>query len=172
MSISLNVYLVTDGNGREAVDFYQKAFGAEVLALQTFGDGPSDPNHPIPPEAKDRIMHASLQIGSSVLMLSDTFPGMPYTVGNHVTVTVNTDTTDEAKAIFNQLQDGGEVKMPIQETFWSPAYGSVVENSAYSFRSVLRRDKLKSVLFTNINFKWQKPPRSALSSCGGFLLFL
>lgn len=63
MSISLNVYLVTDGNGREAVDFYQKAFGAEVLALQTFGDGPSDPNHPIPPEAKDRIMHASLQIG-------------------------------------------------------------------------------------------------------------
>ncbi|HBU85130.1 MULTISPECIES: VOC family protein [Paenibacillus] len=134
MAISLNVYLVTDGNGREAVDFYKKAFGAEVLALQTFGDGPSNPDHPVPPEAKDRIMHASLQIGSSVLMLSDTFPGMPYVVGNHVNVTVNTDTAEEAKEIFNQLQDGGEVTMPIQETFWSPAYGMVTDKFGVHFQ--------------------------------------
>ena len=134
MSISLNVYVITDGNGREAVDFYQKAFGAEVLALQTFGDGPSDPNHPIPPEAKDRIMNASLQIGSSVLMLSDTFPGMPYTIGNHVSITVNTDTVDEAKAIFSQLEDGGVVEMAIQETFWSPAYGTVVDKFGVHFQ--------------------------------------
>ncbi|WP_339239084.1 VOC family protein [Paenibacillus sp. FSL R5-0517] len=134
MSISLNVYVITDGNGREAVDFYQKAFGAEVLALQTFGDGPSDPNHPIPPEAKDRIMHASLQIGSSVLMLSDTFPGMPYTIGNHVSITVNTDTVDEAKTIFSQLEDGGVVEMAIQETFWSPAYGTVVDKFGVHFQ--------------------------------------
>jgi PhnB protein len=134
MAISLNVYLVTDGNGREAVDFYKKAFGAEVLALQTFGDGPSNPDHPVPPEAKDRIMHASLQIGSSVLMLSDTFPGMPHIVGNHVNVTVNTDTPEEAKEIFNQLQDGGEVKMPIQETFWSPAYGMVTDKFGVHFQ--------------------------------------
>lgn len=134
MAISLNVYLVTDGNGREAVEFYKEVFNAEVLAIQTFGDGPSSPDHPIPPEAKDRIMHASLQIGGSVLMLSDTFPGMEHTIGNHITVTVNTDTADEATSIFNKLEVGGEVKMPIQETFWSPAYGSVTDKYGVQFQ--------------------------------------
>lgn len=134
MAISLNVYLVTDGNGKEAVAFYKEVFNAEVLAIQTFGEGPSSPDHPIPPEAKDRIMHASLQIGGSVLMLSDTFPGMPHVIGNNISVTVNTDTADEAKHIFNKLEDGGEVKMPIQETFWSPAYGMVTDKYGVQFQ--------------------------------------
>lgn len=72
MSISLNVYLVTNGTGREAVELYKEAFGAEVLDLKTFGDMPPNPEHPIPDEAKDWVMHASLQIGSSLLMISDT----------------------------------------------------------------------------------------------------
>lgn len=134
MAISLNVYLVTDGNGKEAVAFYKEVFNAEVLAIQTFGEGPSSPDHPIPPEAKDRIMHASLQIGGSLLMLSDTFPGMPHVIGNNISVTVNTDTADEAKHIFNKLEEGGEVKMPIQETFWSPAYGMVTDKYGVQFQ--------------------------------------
>ncbi|CAI6084845.1 hypothetical protein PAECIP112173_04419 [Paenibacillus sp. JJ-100] len=134
MAISLNVYLVTNGNGREAVEFYKDAFGAEVLAMQTFGEGPSSPDHPIPPEAKDWIMHASLQIGSSVLMLSDILPGMPHTVGDHITVTVNTDTAEEAKNIFSKLEVGGKVIMPMQETFWSPAYGNVTDKFGVQFQ--------------------------------------
>ncbi|UPK44232.1 VOC family protein [Paenibacillus pabuli] len=134
MSISLNVYLVTNGNGPEAVDFYKDVFDAKVLAIQTFGEGPSSPDHPIPPEATDWIMHASLQIGGSVLMLSDTLPGMPHIIGNHISVTVNTDTADEAKQIFNKLEAGGEVGMPIQETFWSPAYGMVTDKFGVQFQ--------------------------------------
>lgn len=133
MAINLNVYLVTNGNGREAVEFYKEAFGAEVLAMQTFGEGPSSPDHPIPPEAKDWIMHASLQIGSSVLMLSDT-PGMPHTIGDNITVTVNTDTAEQAKDIFSKLEVGGKVNMPIQETFWSPAYGNVTDKFGVQFQ--------------------------------------
>ena len=70
MSISLNVYLVTDGNGREAVEFYQKAFGAEVLALQTFGDGPSEPESPHPTRSERpyyACFFADWQLGINVV---------------------------------------------------------------------------------------------------------
>jgi len=134
MSISLNVYLVTNGTGREAVELYKEAFGAEVLDLKTFGDMPPNPEHPIPDEAKDWVMHASLQIGSSLLMISDTLPGMEHTVGNHITVTVNTDTAEEARRIFDKLQEGGTVTMPVQETFWSPAYGQVTDKFGVGFQ--------------------------------------
>ncbi|PYE44383.1 hypothetical protein DFQ00_12322 [Paenibacillus barcinonensis] len=50
-------------------------------------------------------------------------PGMPHTIGDNVTITINTDTVEEAKSIFGKLEVGGKVHLPIQETFWSPAYG-------------------------------------------------
>ncbi|MEK3787034.1 MULTISPECIES: VOC family protein [Paenibacillus] len=133
MAVGLNVYLVTDGNGREAVEFYKDVFGGEVMMISTFGDSPSDPNHPTPPEAKDRIMHASIKIGDSMLMLSDTFPGMPHTKGDNVTVSVQADSPEEARTIFGKLQEGGNVIMPIQETFWSPAYGMVTDKYGVLF---------------------------------------
>ncbi|MFC4776227.1 VOC family protein [Paenibacillus sp. GCM10023252] len=133
MSISLSAYLVTDGNGAEAVEFYKDALGAEVLMSQTFGEAPSNPDYPTPEEAKNRIMHAHLKVGSSDLMLSDTFPGMPHVKGNHVTISINVTDASEAKTIFNKLQQGGEVGMPLQETFWSPAYGQVTDKYGVTF---------------------------------------
>lgn len=118
-------YLVTNGNGQEAVKFYQEALGAEVVSLQTFGDMPANPEYPTPPEAKDLVLNAQLKVGNGSLMLSDTFPGQPYQLGSQVTVALLADHEDEAKSIFEKLQDGGTVTMPLQETFWSPAYGQL-----------------------------------------------
>jgi PhnB protein len=118
-------YLVTNGNGQEAVKFYQEALGAEVISLQTFGEMPENPEYPTPPEAKDRVLNAQLKVGNGSLMLSDTFPGMPYQLGSQVTVALLVDHADEAKSIFEKLQEGGAVTMPLQETFWSPAYGQL-----------------------------------------------
>jgi PhnB protein len=120
-------YLVTNGNGQEAVKFYQHALGAEVISLQTFGEMPPNPEYPLPEEAKDRVMNAQLKIGTASLMLSDTFPGHPYQLGSQVTIAILIDDASEAKEIFDQLQDGGKVTMPLQETFWSPAYGQVTD---------------------------------------------
>jgi PhnB protein len=120
-------YLVTNGNGQEAVKFYQHALGAEVTSMQTFGDMPPSPEHPIPEEAKDRVMNAQLKIGNASLMLSDTFPGQPYQLGSQVTIALLVSEASEAKEIFDKLQDGGKVTMPLQETFWSPAYGQITD---------------------------------------------
>lgn len=125
MIVNMYPYLVTNGNGQEAVRFYQESLGAELLNMKTFGDMPGNPEHPTPPEAKNRVLNAHLKVGDFDLMLSDTFPGMPYQVGNQITISIMIDDIGQAKEIFGKLESGGETLMPLQETFWSPQYGQV-----------------------------------------------
>ncbi|HLO11869.1 MAG TPA: VOC family protein [Pseudoneobacillus sp.] len=127
MILGIHPYLALDGNGQEAVKFYESALNAEVLALQTFGDMPENPEHPTPAEAKDRVLHANLKVGNTYLMLSDTFPGQPFQTGSQVSIAISINDVEKAKEVFGKLEDGGQVTMPLQETFWSPAYGQVTD---------------------------------------------
>jgi len=134
MSLKLIPYVILNGNAREAIGFYEKALGGQVLFSQSFGDMPASPDYPLPPEAKERIAHATMQIGDSQLMFSDTFPGQPHQIGTHVTICITTDDKDQARRAYDALKDGGEIKMPLQETFWSPAYGIVVDKFGVTFQ--------------------------------------
>lgn len=127
MILGIHPYLVLNGNGQEAVNFYQEALDAEVLGLQTFGDMPENPDHPTPAEAKNRVLNAHLKIGNTDLMLSDTFPGQPYQLGSQVTIAVNISNVEKSNEVFDKLQEGGRVDMPLQATFWSPSYGQVTD---------------------------------------------
>ncbi|WP_397536640.1 VOC family protein [Rummeliibacillus pycnus] len=123
--MTVNPYLIFNGNAREAVEFYGKAFQTEKPQIMTFGDADNDPNSQLPEEAKDLVMHANIKVSGSDIMFSDTFPGSPYTVGNNVTLAVVSDDEAYIRSAFSVLQDGGEVMMELQKTFWSPCYGSV-----------------------------------------------
>ncbi|CAM3670828.1 VOC family protein [Mesobacillus zeae] len=125
MVLSMYPYLVLNGDGQEAVRFYENALDAKVLGVQTFGDMPENPEYPLPPEAKDRILNAHLKVGDVDLMLSDTFPGQPYQIGDQVTIALIINEKEKTKEVFEKLQKGGKVLMPLQETFWSPYYGQV-----------------------------------------------
>ncbi|MGG2066840.1 MULTISPECIES: VOC family protein [unclassified Bacillus (in: firmicutes)] len=126
MILGINPYLVTNGNGQEAVKFYENALDAKVESLQTFGGMPENPEFPIPAEAKDRVLHAHLKIGNTDLMISDTFPGQPdEVVGSQLTIAIHIQGAEKAEEVFAKLQDGGQVIMPLQETFWSPLYGQL-----------------------------------------------
>lgn len=127
MTVRLNPYLVMNGNAKEAVAFYEKALNAKNMGVQTFADMPADPNHPVPDAIKDRVLHAMLRVGDTDLMFSDNMPGMEHRVGNHVNVTIVTDDADTARRMFDGLSEGGTVTMPMQQTFWSPAYGQVTD---------------------------------------------
>lgn len=124
MITEINPYLVTNGNGQEAVAFYKEVLGAEVLGMQTFGEVQME-GPPLQEEEKNRVLHAYLKIGKSHLMISDTFPGSPYQVGNHLAIAIMITGGENAKEIFSKLEEEGEVKMELQETFWSPLYGQV-----------------------------------------------
>ncbi|MFD2618414.1 MULTISPECIES: VOC family protein [Terrilactibacillus] len=134
MTLKLIPYLVMNGNASEAIDFYKKALNAEVLFTQSFGEMPEIPEYPIPEDAKNRISHASIKVGETELMFSDTFPGQPITSGNQVTICISTDDAEKSRQIFETLKQDGEVTMELQETFFSPAYGGVIDKFGVSFQ--------------------------------------
>ncbi|MGN7470592.1 VOC family protein [Brevibacillus sp. SAFN-007a] len=123
----VHAYLTFDGNCREAVQFYAQVFQTEAPQIMTYGDAPQDPNYPLPEEAKQLVMHTRLLICGSPVMFSDSFPGMPYAAGTNFSLAVVTNNLDVLRSSFEKLKDGGTVRMELQETFWSKAYGSIVD---------------------------------------------
>lgn len=125
--MAVNVYLIFNGNCREAVSFYEKVFNTEKAEIMTFGDTPMGPDHQLPEEAKSLVMHTRLSILGSNVMFSDTFPGSPFTIGNNVTVAIVLDNEEQLRAAYEGLKEGGKVVMELQETFWSKCYGAVTD---------------------------------------------
>jgi PhnB protein len=125
--VAVDVYLNFNGNCREAVEYYAQVFGTEKPQIMTFGETPPDPDYPLPEEAKNLVMHTRLNINGSNVMFSDVFPGMPFVVGNNISLAVVSKNLDEIKSFFNKLKDGGTVGMDLQETFWSKCYGNLTD---------------------------------------------
>ncbi|MED4956647.1 VOC family protein [Paenibacillus sp. FSL R5-0527] len=134
MTMRLTPYLVMDGNAKEAISFYEKALEAKVIMLQSFGEMPENPEFPLPEAAKDRVSHALLKVGESEMMFSDTFPGQPHQSGTQVTICLTTNDAEQAKRMFEALAEGGRINMPLQETFFSPAYGSLTDKFGVTFQ--------------------------------------
>jgi PhnB protein len=120
-------YLFFNGRCEEAIAFYQRALGAEVLMLMRNKESPEPPPPgSMPPGSEDKVMHATLRIGTSHLMLSDgDNDGKPVFTG----FSLSLDAADEAEAerLFAALSDGGTVQMPLAKTFWSPKFGMVAD---------------------------------------------
>lgn len=134
MSKRLIPYITMDGNAKEAIEFYEEALDAQLLFIQTFGEMPENPDFPIPAEVKERVGHATLKVGETELMFSDTFPGSPFSDGNQVSICITTDSVEQAQKMFDALQQGGQVGMPLQETHFSPAYGNVTDKFGVTFQ--------------------------------------
>ncbi|TDG00295.1 VOC family protein [Paenibacillus piri] len=134
MTLRLTPYLMMNGNAKEAIEFYEKTLDAKILFNQTFGEMPENPEFPLPAEAKNLVSHAMVKIGESDLMFSDTFPGQSHQSGSQVTICITTDDKERAKQIFDALQQGGQVTMPMQETFFSPGYGVVIDKFGVTFQ--------------------------------------
>ncbi|WP_416825113.1 VOC family protein [Ectobacillus polymachus] len=134
MTLKLIPYLVMAGNAREAIDFYQKALNAEILFSQSFGEMPENPEFPLPEDAKELISHATLKVGETELMFSDTFPGQPHSSGTQVTICITTDDAEKSRQMFDALKQDGQVTVPLQKTFFSPAYGSVIDKFGVGFQ--------------------------------------
>ncbi|MHC0038076.1 VOC family protein [Pseudoneobacillus sp. C159] len=134
MTLRMSPYLVMNGNAKEAVLFYEKALGAQVLFSQTFGEMPENPEYPLPEEAKELVSHAMLKVGETDLMFSDNFPGQSSQSGDQVTICISSNDVEKSTQIFEALKDGGQVKMPLQETFFSPAYAVVTDKFGVTFQ--------------------------------------
>jgi PhnB protein len=127
-------YLMMNGNAKDAIEYYTQVMDAKVEFQQTFGDMPANPAMPTMPEVKDLVMHAMVKIGDSDLMFSDTFPDQPTKSGDQVTICVSIADAEQAKKMFETLKQEGQEIMPLQETFFSPAYGIVTDKFGVTFQ--------------------------------------
>lgn len=112
---------LTVRNASEALEFYKKAFGAEVLHVSHMPDG--------------RVMHASIRVGDSMLMLNDEMPehgalSPLSTGGSGVTLHIYTENVDDSFA--RAVSAGATVKMPLADQFWGDRYGLV--SDPYGFQ--------------------------------------
>ncbi len=118
-------YLFFNGSCEEAVFFYQKALGAEVEMMMRFKDSPEPPPPGmVPPGFEDKIMHCSFHIGATTLMASD---GCSADKASFEGFSLSLSVPNEAEAdrVFAALSDGGQVRMPLGKTSWSPRFGMV-----------------------------------------------
>lgn len=126
---SINPYLTFNGNCEEAFTFYKSVFGGEYAHIGRYGEMPPG-EYPLPDSEANKIMHVSLPISSeTVLMGSDSSEafGQTTVMGNNISISVNTETKDEAFRIFEQLSAGGQVTMPIDKTFWGAWFGMFID---------------------------------------------
>lgn len=122
--MKIEPYLFFNGHCEEAINFYKTTLGAQLTLQMRMNEAPEPPPPgAIPPGFENKIMHANLQIGSTMLMMSDgNCSTQPAFQGFSLSVSV--DDAAEAERIFNALQSGGgKVTMPLSKTFWSPAFG-------------------------------------------------
>ncbi len=126
-------YLFFDGRCEEALEFYRRALGAEVTMLMRFKDSPdSDAQCKLPPGAGDKVMHASLRIGDTTVLVSDGHcGGRPSFQGFSLSVTARDDA--EAERLFTALADGGQVQMPLTGTFFASRFGMVADRFGVSW---------------------------------------
>lgn len=123
---TVNVYLTFNGNCKEAFDFYKSVFGGEYPYVGTFGEMPPAEGKTMPEADKDKIMHISLPISKeTILMGSDTGGewAAHFNQGNNVSLSINTESRAEAEKMFNGLSAGGQVTMPLADTFWGAYFG-------------------------------------------------
>jgi PhnB protein len=122
--MKLEPYVFFEGRCAEALAFYQEALSAEVLFMMTNGQSPDQSQ--VKPGTEHLILHATLRVGATTLMVSDGLcTGTPIFAG--FALSVAAENADEARGWFEALAAGGEVRFPLQETFWSPCFGMVTD---------------------------------------------
>ncbi len=126
-------YLFFDGSCEAAIEFYKNKLGAAEVMLLRYKDSPEPPPPGmVPPGSENKIMHASFRIGDTEVMASDgCCQGKPSFQGFSLSLTV----PDPAAAdhAFAALAEGGEVRMPLGQTFFSPRFGMVQDRFGVSW---------------------------------------
>ena len=122
--MEISPYLSFSGQCGEAFKFYERCLGGKVEAIFPFAGTPAEAH--VPPDWKDKIMHARLVVDGQAIMGSDG-PGEKAEPARGFHVSLNVNDVARAERIFNELAEGGKVEMPFAETFWAHRFGMLVD---------------------------------------------
>lgn len=124
--MKIEPYLFFQGRCEEALDFYRTVFDAEQTMLMRYRESPEPPPMPLPPGWEDKVMHAALRIGETLLMASDGCGGEPPRFEGF-SLSVEMPDAETAGRVFDVLAQHGQVQMPLGKTFFSPCFGMVTD---------------------------------------------
>jgi PhnB protein len=122
--MQLNPYLSFNGECAEAFKFYAEALGGQIVMTMTYGETPMCDQTPA--EWRGKIAHTRMAVGGTMLMGSDSPPDR-FEPMKGVTIALGIDEPAEAERVFQALAAGGNVTMPIQETFWARRFGMLTD---------------------------------------------
>lgn len=135
--MKLNTYVNFAGKCAEAFRFYEKHLGGKIGMMMTHGQAPSDQRQVIP-ELRDAVLHARILIGDTELMGAD-IPNAQPMRSAYLSLGVESDA--EAERIFLALSDGGEVFIPIQETFFATRFAQVRDRFGINWMIINERPR-------------------------------
>ena len=122
--MNANLYLHFKGCCEEALNFYEKALGGVIEAMINHRDTPAAAQ--TAPEWLDKIIHERIRFGTDVVMASDAPEGR-YIKPQGFTLSLRTDTAEEAERAFAALSEKGQVGMAMAETFFAYRFGMVTD---------------------------------------------
>ena len=122
--MNVSAYLHFDGRCREAFGFYERCLGAKPGPMFPYAGSPMADT--VPSDWQGKVMHASVTLGSQVLMGADLVPGQ-YESPKGFTLSINLQDAADADRIFADLANGGRVVLPLEKTFWAERFGMVVD---------------------------------------------
>ena len=120
--LGVNPYITYKGNCRQAIEFYKSALDAQVLGIHTVGESPMANMGPA-----ENIMHCSLKVGDSTIMMSDDPRLDSPAEGGNISLAIGLNDPARAKQLFDNLVKDGTVIMPLGKTYWAEAFGMVTD---------------------------------------------
>lgn len=124
--MEIRPYLTFKGECQEAIELYQKAFDIEAPEIMRFGDMPPNPEMEFAESMNNWVLQATLPFGDNFIRLSDTFGEFNGAASERISIVVEGNQQMVEKA-FQVLKEEGKVKMPLESTFFSPAYGTLFD---------------------------------------------
>ncbi len=118
--MKMSTYLNYNGTCAEAFRFYEKHLGGKIGMIMTHGQSPEQSR--MPPEFKDKVLHASMTIAGNALMGAD-IPGAEPMRSAYISLSVDSDS--EAERIYAALSEGGEIFMKMQDTFFASRFAQL-----------------------------------------------
>lgn len=143
--ISVNPYIVYRGNCEEAFSFYKTVFDSESLYIGRYKDVPEEARKFFPNAHDENVMHATLQIDEKTVLMgndsADISEQSATSFSRDFYLYLNTDNSEEAIRIFNELSVGGKIIVPIAQTFWSTCYGVLTDRFGIHWKITSHPDK-------------------------------
>jgi len=122
--MQLNSYLTFSGQCEEAFKFYEQCLGSKIVNMWSHAGTPLE--NQVPPEWRNKIIHATLDVGGDLLQGCDVPPDH-YQKPQGFFVKLDVKDKAEADRIFLALAEAGKIEMPLQETFWALRFGMLVD---------------------------------------------